>query len=51
MAFKGDSDDIRDSLSYKLKKLLEVESKEVLCTDPFVPETGLVPARRSRAPG
>ena len=43
MAFKGDSDDIRDSLSYKLRKLLEVESKEVLCTDPFVVEEGLVP--------
>ena len=42
MAFKGDSDDIRDSLSYKLKKLLEVEALEVLCTDPFVPEPGLV---------
>jgi len=43
MAFKGESDDIRDSLSYKLKKLLEVEAKEVLCTDPFVPESGLIP--------
>jgi len=36
MAFKGDSDDSRESLSYKLKKILEIESKEVLCTDPFV---------------
>ena len=43
MAFKGDSDDIRDSLSYKLKKLLEVECKEVLCTDPFVPDPAFVP--------
>ncbi len=43
MAFKGESDDIRDSLSYKLKKLLEVESKEVLCTDPFVPDSTLIP--------
>jgi UDP-N-acetyl-D-mannosaminuronic acid dehydrogenase len=43
MAFKGDSDDIRDSLSYKLKKLFEVECKEVLCTDPFVPDPELVP--------
>ncbi len=42
MAFKGDSDDIRDSLSYKLKKLLDVEAREVLCTDPFVPEPGFV---------
>jgi UDP-N-acetyl-D-mannosaminuronic acid dehydrogenase len=43
MAFKGDSDDVRDSLSYKLRKLLEVEAKEVLCTDPFAPEPDLVP--------
>src|SRR2546422_6494733 len=33
MAFKADSDDCRDSLSYKLKKVLEVEAREVLCTD------------------
>ena len=43
MAFKGESDDNRDSLSYKLKNLLEVESKEVLCTDPFVPDPSFVP--------
>jgi UDP-N-acetyl-D-mannosaminuronic acid dehydrogenase len=43
MAFKGESDDIRDSLSYKLKKLMDVEAREVLCTDPFVPDPGLVP--------
>jgi len=36
MAFKGDSDDNRSSLSYKLKKLLHVEARKVLCTDPFV---------------
>ena len=42
MAFKGDSDDSRESLSYKLKKILEIESKEVLCTDPFVKDDSLV---------
>jgi UDP-N-acetyl-D-mannosaminuronic acid dehydrogenase len=36
MAFKADIDDPRDSLSFKLKKILEIESKEVLCSDPFV---------------
>ena len=36
MAFKGDSDDNRSSLSYKLKKLLQVEARTVLCTDPFI---------------
>jgi len=42
MAFKGDSDDPRESLSYKLKKILEIESKEVLCADPFVKDDTLV---------
>jgi UDP-N-acetyl-D-mannosaminuronic acid dehydrogenase len=36
MAFKGDSDDNRSSLSYKLKNLLQVEARRVLCTDPFI---------------
>src|SRR5262249_55627282 len=31
MTFKADSDDPRDSLSFKLKKSLLVECKEVLC--------------------
>ena len=35
-AFKGESDDIRSSLSYKLKKILEFKSRKVLLTDPFV---------------
>lgn len=36
MAFKGESDDVRSSLSYKLKRILRFKAKEVLCTDPFV---------------
>lgn len=43
MAFKGDSDDKRESLSYKLRKLLVLEAKEVLCTDPYVADKDLVP--------
>jgi UDP-N-acetyl-D-mannosaminuronic acid dehydrogenase len=43
MAFKRDSDDVRDSLSYKLRKLLEVDAREVLCTDPYVQDSSLVP--------
>lgn len=42
MAFKGDSDDPRESLSYKLKKKLEIESAEVLCHDPYVKDSNLV---------
>jgi len=36
MAFKGGSDDIRSSLSYKLKRILEFKADTVLCTDPYV---------------
>jgi UDP-N-acetyl-D-mannosaminuronic acid dehydrogenase len=35
-AFKGESDDIRSSLSYKLKKILQFRAKKVLMTDPYV---------------
>jgi UDP-N-acetyl-D-mannosaminuronic acid dehydrogenase len=42
MAFKGNSDDTRDSLAYKLRKLLTLESPRVLCTDPYV-DASLVP--------
>jgi UDP-N-acetyl-D-mannosaminuronic acid dehydrogenase len=42
MAFKAGSDDKRDSLSYKLKKLLEVEARRILCTDPHIAEIGFV---------
>jgi UDP-N-acetyl-D-mannosaminuronic acid dehydrogenase len=43
MAFKAESDDKRESLSYKLRKLLMLEAKEVLCTDPYVVDEKLVP--------
>ena len=36
MAFKGGSDDVRSSLSYKLKRLLAFKADRVLCTDPYV---------------
>jgi UDP-N-acetyl-D-mannosaminuronic acid dehydrogenase len=43
MAFKPNSDDPRSSLSYKLRKVLLLECNKVLCTDPYVPDTGLTP--------
>lgn len=47
MAFKGESDDIRDSLSYKLKRILQIKAKSVLCTDPHVTvDPNLVPLER-----
>jgi UDP-N-acetyl-D-mannosaminuronic acid dehydrogenase len=36
MAFKGESDDARDSLSYKLKRVLKVRAADVVTTDPYV---------------
>jgi UDP-N-acetyl-D-mannosaminuronic acid dehydrogenase len=36
MAFKGESDDIRSSLSYKLKRILRYKAGGVLGTDPYV---------------
>ena len=36
MAFKGGSDDIRSSLSYKLKRILAFKAGAVLTTDPYV---------------
>jgi UDP-N-acetyl-D-mannosaminuronic acid dehydrogenase len=43
MAFKPNSDDPRSSLSYKLRKVLLLECKQVLCTDPYVPDPDLTP--------
>jgi UDP-N-acetyl-D-mannosaminuronic acid dehydrogenase len=43
MAFKPNSDDPRSSLSYKLRKVLLVECKRVLCTDPYVSDPELTP--------
>lgn len=46
MAFKGESDDSRTSLSYKLRKLLTFRRARVLATDPYVPDSSLVPLER-----
>jgi UDP-N-acetyl-D-mannosaminuronic acid dehydrogenase len=36
MAYKADSDDPRESLSYKLRKVLEYEAGQVLCSDVYI---------------
>lgn len=36
MAFKAESDDIRSSLSYKLKRILKFKAKMVICADSLV---------------
>jgi UDP-N-acetyl-D-mannosaminuronic acid dehydrogenase len=43
MAFKAESDDIRASLSFKLRKLLEWTGATVLCADPYVDDPRLSP--------
>ena len=42
MAFKGGVDDIRDSLAYRMKKILENEVKEVICSDCYVKDDFIV---------
>ncbi len=44
MAFKGESDDPRESLSYKLRKILLTEANEVLCSDEYIRDERFVPA-------
>ena len=44
MAFKPGCDDIRDSLSYRMKNILENEVKEVLCSDSYVKSRQFVSA-------
>lgn len=42
MTFKADSDDKRDSLSYRLRKVLEMDADSVLCSDAYIHEPGFV---------
>jgi UDP-N-acetyl-D-mannosaminuronic acid dehydrogenase len=44
MAFKADNDDPRDSLSYKLRKLLSLECQRVVCSDPYVCDDSFISA-------
>jgi UDP-N-acetyl-D-mannosaminuronic acid dehydrogenase len=46
MAFKANNDDKRESLSYKLKRLLEMEARKVLCSDVYIEEEGFVSAEK-----
>jgi UDP-N-acetyl-D-mannosaminuronic acid dehydrogenase len=42
MAFKSESDDIRESLSYKLKKILDIKAKCFYCSDPYVKDSRFI---------
>jgi UDP-N-acetyl-D-mannosaminuronic acid dehydrogenase len=43
MAFKAGSDDPRESLAYKLRKILTLKAKSVLCTDPYIADDRFAP--------
>ena len=42
MAFKADVDDPRDSLAYKLRKILAFETAHVLCCDVYIKDPSFV---------
>ena len=44
MAFKADVDDTRDSLSFRLKKILEFRGAQVLCSDAYCQNDSWYPA-------
>ncbi|MGE5830635.1 MAG: nucleotide sugar dehydrogenase [Micromonosporaceae bacterium] len=43
MAFKAESDDSRESLAYKLRKILTLKAKRVLCHDPYIADDRFSP--------
>ena len=42
MAFKPNNDDTRESLAFKLRKLLQYEGANVFCTDPYIKDNDFV---------
>ena len=46
MAFKGESDDPRASLSYKLRKLAAFKGAHVMCTDPYIHDESFQPLEK-----
>ena len=46
MAFKGESDDPRASLSYKLRKLAAFKGAHVMCTDPYIDDASFEPLEK-----
>jgi len=47
MAFKGECDDPRSSLAYKLRKILTIQCRRVLCTDPYIADPDFVPLEKA----
>ena len=51
MTFKANNDDTRESLSFKIKKLLEFEMAHVMAHDPYIPSSPLLEGVISKADG
>ena len=47
MAFKAENDDPRESLSYKLRKVLSLEAKDVICSDEYIKDPTFVSAQEA----
>jgi UDP-N-acetyl-D-mannosaminuronic acid dehydrogenase len=43
MGFKAGSDDPRESLSYKLRKILILKARQTLCSDPYISDDRFTP--------
>jgi UDP-N-acetyl-D-mannosaminuronic acid dehydrogenase len=43
MAFKGGSDDPRESLAFKLRKILMLKANDTVCTDPYIDDPRFLP--------
>ena len=43
MGFKAGSDDPRESLSYKLRKILVLKANAALCSDPYITDERFTP--------
>jgi UDP-N-acetyl-D-mannosaminuronic acid dehydrogenase len=39
MTFKANNDDIRESLAFKLRKVLEIRRAKVICSDPYLADS------------
>ncbi len=47
MTFKANNDDIRESLAFKLRKVLEIKRAHVLASDPYLPAPEFTPLKEA----
>jgi UDP-N-acetyl-D-mannosaminuronic acid dehydrogenase len=51
MTFKANNDDTRESLAFKLKKVLEIRQAKVICSDPYLPGSTPLPDAIEKSDG